>query len=294
MTVEKLLNNTSLTEEEEKQYFRFIEDSALHTLKKTSLNKDEIQKLIENGDEFQKRIITAVRELSKINQFSEEESESDSGYSSDYKNKGIAEQTNRLRELFPGISYANKNLSEQNLPLNAEGWFAIPRWEKIATTYGEAVQKVFNMIKETRNGAFFNYREKQIGPRYLRQTNKSNKAFQKIGDEQKDYDILIVPAQFGLYHRGRSVRRVREIMNKREFGLGVFAVGIMLLTHPERLQQYEDLWIDCPGDEFSPNNSEFSESPCFKIGEGDVEFGTFWIGQGSEDYGSVSGFISNE
>jgi len=53
--------------------------------------------------------------------------------------------------------------------------------------------------------------------------------------EIKHHDILVVPAQFGLRHRGRSVRRVREVMNANEFGLGVFAIGIMLLTHPERL-----------------------------------------------------------
>jgi hypothetical protein len=31
--------------------------------------------------------------------------------------------------------------------------------------------------------------------------------FQTLGDEQKDHDILVVAAQLGLRHRGRSVRR---------------------------------------------------------------------------------------
>jgi hypothetical protein len=32
-------------------------------------------------------------------------------------------------------------------------------------------------------------------------------------------------------------------MNANECGLGAFAIGIMLLTHPERLKHYDDLWI---------------------------------------------------
>ena len=34
-------------------------------------------------------------------------------------------------------------------------------------------------------------------------------------------------------------------MRKTEFGLGAFAVGIMLSTHENRLKNLDDLWIDC-------------------------------------------------
>ena len=183
--------------------------------------------------------------------------------------------------------------SDLDLPPNAEGWFAIPRWEKIAPTYGEAVQKVLDLIKQTRNGAFYNYREGQLGPQYLRQSQKSAKAFQKLGDEQKDHDILVVSAQFGLRHRGRSVRRAREVMNASEFGLGAFAIGIMILTHQERLQHYDDLWIDCAGDEFAPVAAGgFSLSPYFRFRDGRVKFGAYWVGGADGRYGSASGLVS--
>lgn len=293
MTMKTSITNTSITEGQKKQYFRFVEDAAEHALKETGLNKDGLQKLIENGDEFQARIVTAVRELSVNNQFADEETESHYGYLSGYKPKGIIEQTNRLRELFPGIGYADEKLAEQDFPPNAEGWFAIPRWEKIAPTYGEAVQKVLDLIKQTRNGAFYNYREGQLGPQYIRQSQKASKAFQKLGDEQKDHDILVVPAQFGLRHRGRSVRRAREVMNASEFGLGAFAIGIMILTHPERLQHYDDLWIDCAGDEFAPGaGGDFSKSPYFVFNDGRVVFGTYWVGDAHDFYGSASGLVS--
>ena len=287
---------TNITEGQKKQYFRFVEDAALRSLKETGLDKDGLQKLIENGDEFQARIVTAVRELSVMsNQFTEEETESNYGYLSGYKKpKPIHEQIKIIHELFSDIKwgYFRPNEDEITVQEGAEGLFAIPRWKEIAPTYGEAVQKVLDLIKQTRNGAFYNYRESQLGPQYLRQSTKASKAFQKLGDEQKDYDILVVSAQFGLRHRGRSVRRAREVMNQSEFGLGVFAIGIMILTHPERLQHLDDLWIDCAGDEFSPNaDGDISESLYFGFREGMVGFGSGQVSDTYDYYGSASGLV---
>lgn len=258
-----------MTSNQRKQIVRFVEDG----IDAMNLQKDGAQRLIENGGEFQSELKKLVERFSITNQYADEEVKSSYGYLSGYKPKGITEQTNRLRELFPGIGYANEKLAEQVLPENAEGWFAIPRWEKVAPTYGEAVQKVLDLIKQTRSGAFQNYREGELGPTQLRQSAKSVSIFQKLGDEQKEQDILVVPAQFGLRHRGRSVRRAREVMNANECGLGAFAIGIMLLTHPERLKHYDDLWIDCAGDEFAPRaDGVFSGSPYFRFLDGEVEF----------------------
>lgn len=260
-----------ITSNQRKQIVRFVEDG----IDAMNLQKDGAQRLIENGREFQSELKKLVERFSIANQYADEEVESSYGYLSGYKSKGITEQTNRLRELFPGIGYANEKLAEAGLPENAEGWFAIPRWEKVAPTYGEAVQKVLDLIKQTRNGAFYNYRDGELGPDQLRQSAKAKSMFQKLGDEQKDQDILVVPAQFGIRHRGRSVRRAREVMNANECGLGAFAIGIMLLTHPERLQHYDDLWIDCAGDEFAPDaDGDFSGSPYFRFRGGRVVFGT--------------------
>ena len=222
-------------------------------------------------------------------QYSDEEVKSSYGYPSGYKPKGITMQTNKLRELFPGIGYANEKLAEGTLPENAEGWFAIPRWEKVAPTYGQAVQKVFDLIKKTRKVAFHNCREGELGSNQLRQSQKSTAIFQKLGDEQKEYDILVVPAQFGIRHRGRSVRRARALMNTNECGLGAFAIGIMLLTHPQRLQRYIDLWIDCGGDEFAPGaGGDFSGSSYFEFLGGRVQFDARGVGHAYDRFGSAS------
>ena len=255
--------------------------------------------MIEKGGELQADIVASVKRLSVSNQFADEETKSSYGYLSGYKPKKIAEQIDRLREFFPGIVSADEKIALQTLPAGSEGWFAIPRWEKISPTYGEAVQKVFDLLGETRNDKFINYREGQLGPQYLRQSIKTAKAFQKISEEQKDYEILIIPAQFGIKHRGRSIRRAREVMNAIQFGLnaiqfglGAYAIGIMLLTHPERLKHYNDLWIDCAGDEFAPDgDGDFSKAPVFGFGVGQVQFGASDVGSVGDNYGSASAFL---
>lgn len=282
---------TTVTDGQKKQVKRFAEDAVDRAIAEGILDKDGIQKLIENGDEFQARIITGIKELSVSNQFADEEVESSYAYPKGYKVKGITEQTNILRQLFPGIGFADEKIAQQPLPPNAEGWFAIPKWQTLAPTYGEAVEKVLAMIASKRK--FYNYRDGQLGAEYLRQHAKTEKMFQKLGDEQKDYDILVVPAQFGLRHRGRSVRRAREVFQANEFGLGAFAVGIMLLTHPEREVQWEQLHVDCAGDEFAPDaDGDFSLAPLFLFYDGQVKFFAYWFDYADEDCGSASAFLS--
>jgi hypothetical protein len=243
----------------QKQYVRLVENIAKRTLKEMNLRKDDLKNLIEYKDELQARIVAGIKNILMFNGFTnDKEVEPNCGYPNDYKIKSISEQIKILHQLFPNIGSADEKLVKQPppLPLGAEGWFAIPRWEKIAPTYNEAVQKVIDLIKWNRNGNLLGFRENQLGPEYLRQSQRSIKAFQKLGNRQKGYDILVVPAQSGILHRGQSVREARKSFTANEFGLGVFAVGIILLTHSKRFKEYSYLYyynlgIECAGDEFN-------------------------------------------
>lgn len=285
------MTTKSITPGQKKQIVRFMEDA----LNRVELTRESAQQLIEKGDEFQSRIVTGIRELSVLNhQFTDEEVSSSYEYPKGYACfKPIYHQIKIIHELFPDISwgYYRPNENEIPIPLEAEGLCAIPRWEKFAPTYGEAVEKVLAMI--ALKWKFYNDRDGQLGAEYLRQHAKTVKMFQKLGDEQRDYDILVVPAQFGLRHRGRSVRRACEAFAANEFGLGAFAVGIMLLTHPEREVQWEQLHIDCAGDEFAPGaNGGFSVAPVFRFFSNRLEFRAGWFGHFSAYYGSASAFVS--
>ena len=292
------ITQQSATSGQVKQINRFASDAVEKVLTELGLDNPGAQRVIEHGDDFAEAIrtavITSLKDLSVSDKFKNEEVASNYGYLSGYrKPKSITEQCNILRQIFPGVGFADEKLAERPVPTGAEGWFAIPKWQTIAPTYGEAVQKVLDAIKKARNGKFYNYREGQLGSDRLRQSAKTEKVFQTLGDEQKDHDILVVAAQFGLRHRGRSVRRAREVMNSQEFGLGAFAVGIMILTHPERLMHYDDLWLDCAGDEFAPvADGDFSSAPLFRFDDGKVEFAADWFGAAVGGYGSASAFLS--
>lgn len=200
----------------------------------------------------------------------------------------LKEQVNLLRKLFPGIGYADEKLAEQNLPPNAEGWFAIPRWEKIASTYGEAVQKVLDLIKQAENGDFHDFCEGKFSAKHLRQSKKTRKAFQRLGNEQKDSDILVFPFHFDQTHK---------VMNANEFGVGAFAIGIMILTN-----QRSFLWrggfsiFKCFGDKMSPyNNGGFfsllHRTPCFWCHDSYIYFEARYI-NGNKSRSSVFGTVT--
>ena len=257
------------------------------------------------AESMRQHVVQKITELSVSNQFADEEVKSKSGCLSGYKPKGLTEQYNRLRELFPGIGYTNLGLLAQiekrevKLPANAEGWFTIPNiWKteilvRFGNCYSKAVQKVLDMIKQTRNGEFQNFYEGQIDEKHLRQSARTWEFFAGLSKVQGSPDILIVPAQFGIRHRGRSVRRARESFVFNEFGLGAFAVGIMILTHPKRLEHYDDLWIDCAGDEFDDTDSDtrFVRAPYFSFGGGKVKFDTLYVGLAHGNFGSASGLV---
>jgi hypothetical protein len=261
---------------------------------KAALDAERAQRLNESP-EFVSELRKLIEKHSSTNQFAAEEVPSSYGYLSGYTPKPIAEQVKLLREFFPQLGSCDESIATRDLPVGAEYYFAIPMWQKIAATYGEAVQKVLDLIKQTRNGKLYNYRDGQLGPQFLRQHIRTVEMMERLEAQYTGHDILIVPAQFGLRHRGRSVRRVRAVFTANEFGLGSFAAGIMLLTHPERLQHYDDLWIDCPGDEYVPDaDSDFHGAPYFGFYDLHVEFYANYVDDAIGCYGSVSAFLPQE
>jgi len=287
-----VITPTPITEPQKKQYVRFMNDARDKAfLQVAHVNKDQFQKIFARGDELNAGIVKLVVQLCDW-LYANEETEPKYGYFSGYiKPKPIAEQVAIIKRFFPELNGADEKLAEQSLLENAEGHFAIPRWQKVAPTYGEAVEKVFALLKKTRAGRFINYRGGKLGSNYLRLIQKIAEAFEAYGKEQEGCDILIIPAQFGLRHAGRSVRRAREVMPEREFGLDPFTIGIMLLTHPERLMDYYDLWIDCAGAEYSPGgDGVFSQTPRFFFIDDNAGFDANDVPRAIVNFGSASGF----
>jgi hypothetical protein len=186
-------------------------------------------------------------------------------YSGYTKPKEIIEQCKIIQSFFPGVRFVNEKLAEGLVSSGAEGRFAIPKWQSVANTYGEAVKMVLDAIGDTR---VFKNLLNGFSPEHLIQSVSSMEMFQKLEEYQSGRDILVVAAQFGIRHYRCSSIRACEVMlgNNNEFGLGIFSVGIMLLTHPERLTDFNDVWIDCAGDEYSPITAgNFACTPIFRV-----------------------------
>lgn len=288
-----------ITSGQRKQILRFSEDAFEKALNEACLEKDGAQRIIEHGDEFSLAVknstLALFRNLSVSDKFKNEQVESTYGYLSGYKKPiKVSDQIDILHGFWPGlktdkVSQILKNYSNLDIPDWIEGLFAIIRPEFFSDKYGEELEEVLKALSKSRKEKFINYRENQLGPEYLRQTQKTITALQKI-TEQQDSDILILPAQFGIKHRGKSVRRARETFEQHEFGTNSKDTATMLITHLNRLQHYDDLWIDCSGDEFSGAVDRFSRAPYFYFYGGLVKFNAGWFGIAHSRYGSVSGF----
>ncbi len=128
----------------------------------------------------------------------------------------------------------------------------------------------------------------RLGEKYLRQTERSRLGEEILADQQAGNDILVVAAQAGMSRRGCSARRTRG----NEFGLGVFAFGCMLLTHPERLSDSETLMVDCSGDEYSPRaDYTFDRVPLFDYDLSGIEFSIFYEDRARDVWGTPTGFL---
>lgn len=163
-----------------------------------------------------------------------------------------------------------------NMPEGAEDIFLVPTWDKVAKTYPEAVQRLWDIhtsLKPT-------YKWVTIDAAHLKQRAK-------ITTE-------IFAAQTGEKYKGKSieeVRREKTYWPQGEFLLGSYETLVMLLTHPDRLTKYEDLWIDCPNDEYSWNgDGSFGRSLYFYFYGGRLKFDYRHVDVVYGRYGSVSAF----
>jgi len=293
---------TSVTNGQEKSYKRLIEDAAQKgialVLEKKYLDKDGMQVLLERGDELSVAVVEAIVNTSKklgvSNQFAGEKVNSNYKYPAEYAMKHINEQIQAIADIFnlnpnPAFTYVKNVLPTLQLPEGAEGWFAVPRWQAVAGTYNEAVEIAVSKMDASRK--FYNYRSGQLGPNYLRLHARTSAMLDRIAETQPG-DILIIPLQLGELHKGESVRRAREIFYAGEFGLGSFQVLSVALVHPKRLVRFDDLDMDCAGDEYAPDGvSVFSMSLSVYFDGGEVGFGYGNLGGPGGDYGSVSGFL---
>lgn len=295
-------STTSATSEQKRQCMQIACDAIRRAFHEVPLDIESTQRFIENNEKFQACIIDCLKDLSSHNRFANEEIGSIYTYPKGYNahptiQENIQDLGNELNILwasFPELQDSNFDRhfgyrilrGEIALPEGAERWTLIPLWGKIAP-YDKAVTKVLDIIEPMHDHI-------QTGSGYLRRQARTEKMLRTLREQQQNKDILVVPIQFGLRHRGRSVRRAREVFANNEFGLGTFEVGIMLLTHPERESKTEQLDIDCPGDEFGVDRSNdgCSRRTIFYSQDGKITSDSEFLKIAYSYNGSASAFLS--
>jgi hypothetical protein len=222
--------------------------------------------------------------------YKDEEVGSNRVYPPTYRVRPVEAQVTELRKLFPSLGNCMEKLARKPLLTGAEAWFAIPRWQALAPTYNEAVELVLGVLATKRR--FQNRIIGRLGPKYLRQSERSKLAEKILADQQQGNDLVVMAAQFGMLHRGCSARRARVAMAGNEFGLGVFTLACMLLTHSERLSAEDTLMIDCGGDEYSMyGDYVFDRVPLFDYDISGIEFSMFYEDRSRNLWGTPTGFL---
>lgn len=196
-------------------------------------------------------------------------------YPKDFKIKTTQDQLEILATHFPELKNKWLDLRVEN---TSEGLFLIPKWQLLGGTYTEALIRVLAAIESTR--PLYNFRKSEM--------EKSKEIPEKVKMMKNLPDMMVLPGQFGEKWKGKSVETVRKELAKNEIPLGAYEAAIMLLTHPERFQSYEDLWLDCPGDSF---DGDFSHAPIFRFHDGGVGFDARQVGYARGGYGSLSVFV---
>ncbi|MFY9854349.1 MAG: hypothetical protein WAK26_10790 [Terracidiphilus sp.] len=258
------------------------------------IDRQSAQTVLEMGERLKSEVADSVVEIIHrhiaSDKFKDEEVGSSRTYPPTYKVRPVEAQVTELRKHFPSLGGCMEKLARKPLLEGAEGWFAIPCWQALAATYNEAVERALGVLATKRK--FQNRIAGRLGPTYLRQSERSKLAEKILADQQQGQDFMVIGAQAGMLHRGCSARRARVAMAGNEFGLGVFAVACMLLTHPERLSAEETLMIDCGGDEYSVRGDyTFDRVPLFDYDISGIEFSIFYEDRSRNLWGTPSGFL---
>jgi hypothetical protein len=289
-----LTGNT--TEHQNRQLQEFLADAAQEAYRTVieQLDQQSAQTVLDMGrklkSEVAERVVEIVHRHTVSSKYLDEEVGSNRVYPPTYRVRPVEAQVTELRKLFPALGSCQEKLSRKPLPEGAEAWFAIPRWQALAPTYNQAVELVIEVLATKRK--FSNRIVGKLGDKFLRQTERSKLAEKILAEQQQGNDFVVVGAQAGMLHRGSSARRTRVSMAGNEFGLGVFAMACMLLTHPERLSTGDTLMIDCSGDEYSVRGDyTFDRVPLFDYDIGGIEFSIFYEDRARNLWGTPTGFL---
>lgn len=268
------------------------------------------QTLNQNG-EFPKKLFALIQECSFKNQYVSQVVKSDYTYPPEFRRKSEGQQIVDLAKAFSvdptsALKYLETVIgTSSNLPSRChkeDGLYAIVSpfgFQNVISGYKnpfddelycKSLLLIFEKLSKQRS--FYNYRDGEINKDHLRQTQNLLEFYEILATSQGKSPIWLIEAQLGFYHKGESVNRARELYLPNEHGLGSVGMGSIALNDSKRFVRWEELDVDCAGDEFSPDaDGVFSWSPYFYFDSAVLRFGTDDVSDADGDFGAASAFV---
>ena len=305
MTAMTQLITPVVTEEEspEKKVAHVL-DLVRHAIRKSGIDAHGLQRIIEQGGVFQARIIPILQELALpwTNEFADELTKLGYSYPQGWSPDPLDVQRDRLLAAFPGLKLPDPIKGDLPTGFDVLGYHIFP--ERLGlrhgisdcngASYGHLIQEVvFPKLAEVykANGrGFENYRAGELGSDYIRLELRGRVALEAI-QAVTEYDAYIAPVSYGKRWAPNTLspRNARETaLLAKELAQGSAQVGCHLIAQPGRLVAYEDLFLDCSGDEYNWDaGGGWSSCPGFYFRDGALRFSADWAEDADEYYGSV-------
>lgn len=251
---------------------------------------------------------------SQVAVHSKPSSQKRTSYPSGYKGpREIADQVVQLADQFSINPIDALNFLDRKLPTwvhdqKADGLFAWPSISAIAkrhfptTTdpaeqYCKTVVFLLDMFRRLNRTCLIRAFDLQdLTSSKLQMSECTVLALGSLAKDQKG-DILIADVQLGyLYDRwpehSYSPKQNQTLIEQdvREFGLSAFAIGSIILTHPRRLQSWDDLGM-VSSDEFK---NEFDGTLQFRVHDGTVHslcLAELGVDHDFDRFSAVTGFL---
>lgn len=200
------------------------------------------------NEEFDTLTKNLIREHSVSKLFIDEECYPEKDFFYHVDAKKIDDQLLILNKHFPKLETISKVYHfDKNSTEGKPNIFIIPDWEKVSTSYGSACEIILNILISIHGSNFSTSKVNEFFTWDIKPTLELTRGIYKLKEIQKNSDYLIFNCNLGLKHAGKSARRALATFKDNEFPLGVFEVGVILITHPELLKGTFSTYIGTPG-----------------------------------------------
>src|ERR1039458_3508903 len=129
------------TEQQNRQLQEFLGDAVQEAYRTSigKLDRQSAQTVLDMNRKLKAEVAECVVEIIRrhtvSDKYKDEEVGSNRIYPPTYRVRPVEAQVTELRKLFPALGSCQEKLARRGLPEGAEAWFAIPRWQTLASTY---------------------------------------------------------------------------------------------------------------------------------------------------------------